>query len=342
MITMRTFLRLMACLLASIVLNACDRSEGALNVTLLAHVNDYRSVGYNDVWGYTGPDDREYALLGVKNGTSIVDITDVENPAEVAFIGSPHSDWQDIKTYLHYAYTVNETGGGLHIIDLQDLPNSASLVDTYTGFGASHNIYIDEANGILYAEGGGSKPVRVLSLADPESPEEIASFGVECHDIYVRDGRAYISEGNQGSVGIFDVTDPAEPAFLARIHFPLAGYVHNAWIDETNSYLISTEETRGKTVKLWDIRDFEDFSIADTYLAPNDLAHNAFIMGDLSFISHYESGLRIVDLSDPQQIEEVGFYDTRDAWGTYPYLASGKILISDINDGLYVVRYEPE
>ena len=330
----------LTCILFIIALAGCDQPETSLNMTLLTHVNDYRSTGYNDVWGYTSPDGREYALLGVKNGTSIVDITNPQNSVEVAFIRSPHSDWQDIKTYQHYAYTVNESGGGIHIIDLQNLPGSAELVDTYEGFSTSHNIYIDEENGLLYAEGGGSKPVRILSLASPTNPQEIASFGIECHDVFVQDGRAYISEGNSGSVGVFDVSDPTAPALLERIHFPLSGYVHNAWVDESNSYLISTEETQNKTVKLWDIRDLSEYAIADTYLGPNALAHNAFIKNGLAYISHYESGLRIVDISNPEAIEEVGYYDTADAWGVYPFFDSGMLLISDIADGLYVVQFD--
>ena len=64
------------------------QQEDSKNVTLLAHVNQYASTKYNDVWGYTAPDGREYALLGVRNGTSIIDITDTDNPVEIVFIAS--------------------------------------------------------------------------------------------------------------------------------------------------------------------------------------------------------------------------------------------------------------
>ena len=119
---------------------ACDSpEEPPKNVTLLAQVNEYSSTGYNDCWGYSA-NGREYALLGVKNGTSIIDITATANPVEIVFISSRHSVWKDIKTYQTYAYMVNETGGGLQIIDLSDLPNSATLAATYSGLSASHNI----------------------------------------------------------------------------------------------------------------------------------------------------------------------------------------------------------
>ncbi len=39
-------------------------------------------------------------------------------------------------------------------------------------------------------------------------------------------------------------------------------------------------------------------------------------------------------------MNEAGSFDTRDLWGVFPFLPSGKILISDIEDGLYVVRFD--
>ena len=83
-----------------------------------------------------------------------------------------------------------------------------------------------------------------------------------------------------------------------------------------------------------------NISISDDYLGPNNFAHNAYIKGNHAYISHYASGLRIVDLSDPKNMNEVGSFDIRDLWGVFPFLPSGKILISDIEDGLYVVRFD--
>ena len=111
---------------------------------LLAHVHSYG--GYNDCWGYTAPDGREYALLGVTTGTSIIDITDPANVYEVDYFPSATSTWKDIKTYQHYAYAVTEASGGMQIFDLSNLPNSVTELTPYTGFSTSHNIYVDVDN----------------------------------------------------------------------------------------------------------------------------------------------------------------------------------------------------
>jgi len=64
-------------------------------------------------------------------------------------------------------------------------------------------------------------------------------------------------------------------------------------------------------------------------------------------MSNYTRGLTILDITDPTRPSEVGFFDTyppsnnasfNGAWGVYPFLPSGTILVSDINSGLYILR----
>ncbi len=325
--------------------------QESLNVQLLATFNQYSATGYNDCWGYTAPDGREYALLGVRSGTSILDITDTPTLNEIAFIPNPaaSSSWKDIKTYRHYAYVVNESGGGLQIIDLSGLPDTAFVANTYTGFLRSHNIYIDTTDALLYAEGDSAGiAVRVLSLANPTQPVQVSVFGIECHDIFAANKRAYVSEGTMRSFSIYDMTNPSSPALLKRDTIPSGGYVHNAWLSDDGIYLMTTEETVGKTVKLWNVSNLNSITLAGEYLGPSSLAHNTHIKGNYAYISHYKDGLRIVDISAPPALTEAGFYDTyvmslpgdfHGAWGAFPFFRSGKILISDIETGLYVVFF---
>jgi hypothetical protein len=54
-------------------------------------------------------------------------------------------------------------------------------------------------------------------------------------------------------------------------------------------------------------------------------------------------GTRVLDISDPTNPVEVGYFDTSDLtglydgnWGTYAYLPSGYIISSDRNNGLFI------
>ena len=85
------------------------------NVDLLGSLNPYPNLNYSDIWGYAAGG-REYALMGVTGGTSIIDVTNPAVPVEVSFIPGPLAppyEWRDIKTHLTYAYIVTEgTGAG--------------------------------------------------------------------------------------------------------------------------------------------------------------------------------------------------------------------------------------
>ena len=187
--------------------------------------------------------------------------------------------------------------------------------------------------------------MRTISLADPLNPLQVSFFGVACHDIYARDNIAYVSEGNSGTIGIYDLTTPSSPSFLQRLNIPAPpGFVHNAWLSDDSNFMMTTEETPGKTVKLWDISNLGSITMTDDYIGPNNFAHNTHVKGDFAYISHYEAGLRIVDISDPFDIFEVGHYDTYSGsglgcWGAFPFFASGKVLASDVETGLYVLFF---
>ena len=97
----------------------------------------------NDVWGYTAPNGHEFALVGPRTGTYIFDVsTDPHDPIEVGFIPGTISTWRDLKTHGYYCYVVNESGGGMDIISLED-PFNPYKVGSYTSSTAkAHKMFI--------------------------------------------------------------------------------------------------------------------------------------------------------------------------------------------------------
>jgi hypothetical protein len=69
--------------------------------------------------------------------------------------------------------------------------------------------------------------------------------------------------------------------------------------------------------------------------------------GTRLLVAHYTEGVHLLDVADPTQPRLLGFYDTYDGtgtgfqgdWGAYIFPGSDLIVASDINGGLYVVRY---
>ncbi|HEX9828906.1 MAG TPA: choice-of-anchor B family protein [Bacteroidota bacterium] len=341
---------------------AFSQTGNGFNMEFLGNKNDYAQVGlYSACWGYTAPNGREYALIGAYHGTAIVDITEAPTLAEVAFIPGPDNFWREMKTYGEYAYIVTESDGfGLQIVDLRNLPDSASAVKTYawqdTVNGTPRTIWrahtVSVENNYLYLNGGNFSGIRILDLTDPENPVKAGVYvGPYIHDSYIRNDTIYASAiNNGGGVDIIDARDKTNPQRIKLIQYVGSG-THNAWTTEDGKYLLTTDEigTTDKSLKIWDIRDLQNPVMISEVLSPTAIVHNVFVKGNLAYVAWYNDGIKVIDISDPANPQIVGFYDTYlpaqsglydGAWGAYPYYPSGKVIVSDRQTGLYVLQYK--
>lgn len=330
-----------------VTLSASASGQETHHVTLVGNLNSGRYT--NDVWGYADDIGNEYALVGHRRGTSIVLVT-ADTLIEVDFVRGTSSTWRDIKTHENYAYVTTDSGNdGLLILDLAALPDSVRVVRKFTDvFTRAHNLYIE--NGHAYISGSNSaRGADILDLANPEAPTKVGAISFSYfHDIFTRNDTLFGSTGNRSSLAIFDVTDKARPAFVSEIPFPGGrGYSHNSWATPDGRFVMTTEESSGETVKMWDIRNVDNPTLVDEYLSGSRLAHNTHIKGNYAYISHYADGVRIVDISDPTHMVEVGGYDTNagpsgfaGCWGAYPFTNSGFLYASDQDNGLFVLDFD--
>ena len=310
---------------------------------------------YADIWGYTDPGGDEYALICTSMGLAVINVTDRKNPYETGFLPGPTSTWRDVKTYSTYAYVTNETGSGLAIIDLTDPENPVAL-PRYNGFSSAHNLYIDTATARAYIAGSNliAGGVRILSLANPTAPVQVGSWETAYfHDIYVQDDVLYGAALNVGLLYLLDVTNPGSVSVLGSVATP-EDFTHNVWANAAGTHVMTTDEVNGAACRVWDVTNPASISQTDSYLPdPNTIPHNAHIEGDIAFISHYTLGVRIVDLSNPNSLQELGYYDTypqddagtfRGCWGAYPFFPNSPDLIvaSDFTEGLFVLEYKGE
>ncbi len=318
------------------------------------------TVGGSDCWGWTAPDGTEYAIMGVRDGIAIVNAHTLQVKGVVPgpTIGGSYY-WRDVETYRHYAYAVAEETGtnqGLMVIDLQDLPNSVRFVGSFplnaTGAVTAHTIAIDTLKGYAYAEGTSTQPVRILNLANPESPVFVGSFGpanTSIHDMFARKDTAFVAEGSAGTWSVWNTANKAAPVLIRRVSFPNAGYMHSTWPSENRQLLVTTEEVpAGKTMKVWDISNLANIQMRGQYLGVSQIPHNPYVKGNLVFVSHYEAGVTVVDISNPNLPVEVARYDTyptsdiaqyRGCWSTYPYASNDFVYTSDLEGWLTVLRF---
>lgn len=328
---------------------------GSLNAELVGNY-DARG-GYADVWGYAAPNGREYALGALQgSGLVVVDVTAVP-PVEVALVPpSPGtSDSKEVETYGQYAYVVNEIGP-MQIVSLADptRPVVVGQLDTQPGVpnGGTHTHAI--VGDRLYVHGGrrsggGLGGVRVYSLADPVAPAFLGAYEpFYVHDIGVHGTTLYAAAIYGQGIDIVDASNPAAMTRRALFNYPGSG-PHNVCLttDGRTAFVGDEIGTSGKWTRIFDVSDPDNVEMVGEIIVDGAaVVHNCYVRGDRLFLAHYTEGLRVFDISVPAAPVEVAFYDTypgagygyNGAWAVYPYLPSGRILVSDRTGGISVVR----
>lgn len=361
-----TFMKKHLILFSFLLFTGIIFSQSSDNLNLVGSLN-YPGTECNDVWGYADSTGREYALVGLQNGFSVVDISDPSNPTESFFIAGAQSIWRDIKVWDHYAFiTADQGSDGLLIVDLNDLTGNTYLYTTLDNngnymFTHAHNIYIDET-GKAYIFGGditlnpntaGALILDVTSVSISATDTVLPIIRGLFDNFYLHDGMArgdtlWGSAVYEGKFFAIDVSDPANPLIFndsLAFHETPDLFTHNCWISDDGNTLYTTDEKSGAYITSYDVSDLDNIEELDRIQStPSNgtvIPHNAHVLGDYLVTSYYRDGIVVHDISYPNHMVEVAHYDAYYAggdgfdgsWGAYPYLPSGLILSSEINSG---------
>jgi len=76
--------------------------------------------------------------------------------------------------------------------------------------------------------------------------------------------------------------------------------------------------------------------------------HNLYISGDLMYVAYYTAGLKVIDVANTSAPVVLDTWDTsalsgegiEGAFGVYPFTPSGRVYVSDIDNGLFVFSVE--
>ena len=288
-----------------------------------------------------------------------------------------NSSWRDIKVYQNFAFIVSDNAldYGMQVFDLtklrdiQNIPRSFSSDAHYTGFGSAHNIVINEDSGYAYVVGadtfdGGPNFVNIQNPINPVADGGFSDIGYS-HDAQVvtyngpdtdYTGREIYVGSNEDKIVIADVTDKTNPTLISSIAYSNTGYTHQGWFTDDLKYFIAGDEVDeinyglNTRTLVFDFTDLDNPILHTTYSGPSRaIDHNGYINGNVFYLANYSAGVRFIDITDIENgnLTEIGFFDTfpsnnntsfNGAWNVYPYFASGNIIISDIDGGLFIVK----
>ncbi len=250
-------------------------------------------------------------------GFELWEITDRANPKRISSIGPlrvAHKSWWDPKTGLAY------------------------LSGTWPGWRGQHLMIYDLQNPYL--------PKFVANWGLPgQRPGDRESNGKSLHHPVILGNRAYLSYLFGGDLVILDIANPREPKMIAHLGFspPFSGihttvpfpkmkvpnftkglgdvrdilvvseesFASNCQELRRQLYIVdATEETRPIPIATFKVPD-GDFCSRGGRFGPHQFAETRdgeIIDGNLLYIAYFNAGLRVVDISDPFQPKEVGYY----------------------------------
>ena len=305
--------------------------------------------------------------------------------------GAVPNMWRDIKVYDNHAYVVSDGAGphGVQVFDLTQLrdvtdpPVTFEETAHYDQIHSAHNIVINEGTGFAYvvgASGGGETcggGLHMIDIREPANPTFAGCFADastgNAGTGYSHDAQCIRYHGpdpdfqdheicfgaNENALSISDVTDKDDPVAVSTAAYPNTGYLHQGWVSDDHRYFYMNDEldelagnvSRTRTL-VWDIQELGDPVLVKEHFGTTASSdHNLYVKGDLMYQANYVSGLRILDISNPTEPEEVGYFDTvpagedapgfAGAWSTYPYFESGVIIVTSMKEGLFILKRRP-
>jgi choice-of-anchor B domain-containing protein len=320
----------------------------------------------------------EYVLMGLGNGTAFVDISNPTEPIYLGKLVSqtPPALHRDIKVYKNFAFIVSESEGhGMQVFDLTKLrnvtnaPTTFQADATYNEFEHAHNIVINESSGFAYVVGSNSFSggPHIINIQNPLNPTFAGGYALDgySHDAQVvtyngpdtdYTGKEIFIGSNKMEVVIVDITDKSDPKNISTITYENVGYTHQGWLTEDQKYFLVGDEfdelqtgNNTRTIIL-DFTDLDNPKLHTNYTGPLPaIDHNGYVKENLYYLANYTGGMRVIDISDIENknISEVGFFDSyplnnsrnfNGVWNVYPFFESGNIVLSDIDNGLFIVR----
>lgn len=244
----------------------------------------------------------------------------------------------------------------------------------YTGVSTTHNLIINEDTGYLYLLGSNvnSGGPRILNLnSNPTNPPvagNMATWGY-CHDaqVVVYDGPDPDYQGREIFVGAFsgnkkiniiDVTNKSNPVFISSVTYANKYYTHQGWFTEDKRFFIAGDEVDEETIGIntrtlvFDLNDLDNPTLHYSYYGPTAaIDHNGYVVGNRFYLANYNAGMRVLKVDNlynsTPSMTEINHFDTHPstdmasffgAWNVYPFFKSGNIIVSDLDQGLIIVK----
>ncbi|MFP2926789.1 LVIVD repeat-containing protein [Pyxidicoccus sp. 3LG] len=196
----------------------------------------------------------------------------------------------------------------------------ALVSESHVAQGTPMDVYVTRGHAYVVSVPRLGNPggLTVLDVSDPRNPVYRAAISLPndsfWNGVWAKDEALYIASATSG-VLIFDITDPARPAFVRNETGNIPGPVdvHTVFVEGDRLYAMSPS---AKQTLIFDVSAPLSPTLVSSYAYPNatSIPHDAFASGGRLYINHGKDGFLVVDVTS-EQPALLGKY-------TFPYVFS--------------------
>jgi hypothetical protein len=255
-------------------------------------------------------------------GLTVFEVSDKSAPVLKKTVSlAEDNDWNGVWAKGSALYVASNRSGVL-VFDITNPADPRLVRSSPTVAGAInvHTIFVEGER--LYAMSPSPQPkTLIFDIRQPLEPVLLGQY-VEWgagsdrrvgypHDALAFEDRLYINHWSAGYL-LVDVSDPANPTKLGAYTYAQATSHANA-VGRFGERLIAFEggENWGAHLRVLDVTDpRKPEKLGEYKLEPNASIHNMVLKGERLYIAYYHHGVRVLDVSRPENPREVAYYNT--------------------------------
>ena len=306
-----------------------DGSEGLL-ILDISDPNSLHSIGYLKLPGTAEDIAISGKLAYIASGRSGLQIINVDDP-EKPFKPGGYQDYRP-RAYLKRLVLkddlvfIADTNERIRVVDTTK-PGEPKEISTYSAGAVVNNLTITGNTAYL---AGGQRGLIVVDIKNPAEPKEISVHDTpgNAQSVSIAGFNAFVADGGAG-LRMIDITRPDHPAEFGNFE----GVKDAVDLVVVDNLVFLADAMDG-------LRAIEVNPLLSTeLLTPEKQLSNTVdvsVASGYAYLASENLGIRVLDVSKPDQLKEVGLYDTPGQ--AQSVVAAGDyIFVADMKSGLQVL-----
>jgi hypothetical protein len=262
-------------------------------------------------------------VVSLRGGLYVYDVRDPARPALTRHVYSASDNyWNGVWATGDTLYVASGDRGVL----VFDISNPAEPVQVRSVPGGAvdvHTVYV-HGNLLLGASADPDGVVLIFDIQDARNPVLLSKFqaldfdvrrSYGPHDMFAFENTLYVNFWGAGYV-LADISNPMNPVERGRYRYAHSTSHANA-VGRFGDRLIAFEggEDWGAHLRVLDVTDPANVKrLGEWRLQEHISIHNLVLVGTKLYVSHYQNGVRVLDVSVPEQPRQVAHYHTFRPW----------------------------